>query len=181
MSSRCTWSPVGKIKKNIFNTSLSACLAQNSLLKSYNLPNHATHFKLLELRMSIYFVESSLDTIQTWKENRKKVQVPWCRQGLHKQSKNEKWDLSPESQKSMKYCNSFQLLCTCKNPVVLTVKACRLGIRQENFFNYRYPISKGKRGGGFWPLALRILLDILQNLQRKFYFIGTLIYSITMQ
>ena len=28
--------------------------------------------------MSIYFVESSLDTIQTWKENRKKVQVPWC-------------------------------------------------------------------------------------------------------
>ena len=56
-------------------------------------------------------------------------------QGLHKQSKNEKWDLSPESQKSMKYCNSFQLLCTCKNPVVLTVKACRLGIRQENFFH----------------------------------------------
>ena len=56
-------------------------------------------------------------------------------QGLHKQSKNEKLDLSPESQKSMKYCNSFQLLCTCKNPVVLTVKACRLGIRQENFFH----------------------------------------------
>ena len=71
-------------------------------------------------------------------------------QGLHKQSKNEKLDLSPESQKSMKYCNSFQLLCTCKNPVFLTVKACRLGIGQEdismNISIYNYPISKGKGG-----------------------------------
>ena len=42
------------------------------------LPNHSTQFKLLELHSSIYFVDSFLHTIQTWKENRKKVQVPWC-------------------------------------------------------------------------------------------------------
>ena len=33
MSSRCTWSPEGKIKINIFTTFLFACLAQDSLLK----------------------------------------------------------------------------------------------------------------------------------------------------
>ena len=51
---------------------------------------------------------------------------------------------------NIEYCNSFQLLCTCKNPVVLTVKACRLGIGQEdismNISIYNYPISKGKGG-----------------------------------
>ena len=37
MSSRCTWSPVGKIKKIIFTTSLCACLTQNPPLKSKSL------------------------------------------------------------------------------------------------------------------------------------------------
>ena len=71
-------------------------------------------------------------------------------QRLGSQSKNEKLDLSPEIQKSMKYCNSFQLSCTCKNHVLLTVKACRLGIGHEdismNISIYNYPISKGKGG-----------------------------------
>ena len=63
----------------------------------------------------------------------------YFRQRLGSQSKNQKLDLSPEIQKSMKYCNSFQLLCTCKNPALLTVKACRLGIGQEEYFYLSIP------------------------------------------
>ena len=59
---------------------------KHAVAKSCNLPNHATHFKLLELRTSIYFDDSSLDTIQTWKEKRFKYRDAYLMRylfGLH--------------------------------------------------------------------------------------------------
>ena len=106
----------------------------------------------------------------------------WLRLG--DRSTKRIWTFLQRQKQSMQCWNSFQLLCTCKNPVVLTVKACRLGIRQENFFNYRYPISKGKRGGGgILTISIKNIIWIILQMFcfGEFYFIGTLTSPITLQ
>ena len=87
MSSRCTWSPVGKIRKNIFTRSYFAWLTQNSPLKeirylvftNFNTLIEGKSWTQMNILKSLNCEKSHQNPFQEWSETLQLVDIlPWA-------------------------------------------------------------------------------------------------------